>query len=176
MSARTRLLLDLGVLAAIAVAANPLVTGLSLHEWVSAMLVVPALVHLIVNWDWVVRTIRGLLGEGRVMARINLALDVGFFGSLVGVTVSGLLVVPGLAASLGLLASPYWHAVHLLTSQLTIAFTVAHLLMHAPWIAETIRRMLPAPRPIPHRAAVVHYTPARAASAPPHPQSPASSR
>jgi hypothetical protein len=169
-------MLDLGVLAAIAVAANPLVTGLSLHEWVGAMLVVPALVHLIVNWDWVIRTVGGLVGKGRATSRINLVLDIGLFGSLVGVTVSGLLVVPGLAASLGLLASPYWHAVHLLTSQLTIGFALAHLLMHAPWIAETIRRMLSAPPPAQRRPAAMPYAPIHAAATPPHTRPTVSSR
>ena len=140
MSARERLVLDVTVLVAVLAAANPAITGIALHEWVGIVLTVPALVHLVVNWDWVVRTVVGFLGKIRAASRVNLAVDAALFIAVVGVTLSGFLVIPGLAASLGLQASPFWHAVHLATSDLTVALMVGHVVLHARWIAQVMRR------------------------------------
>ena len=141
MSARERLSLDLLILVAVVAAANPVVTGIRLHEWIGLVLTIPALVHLVVNWDWVVRTAVGLLGKAKATTRLNLRVDTGLFVSLVGVTLSGFLVIPGLAASLGVQASASWHAAHLLTSDLTVAFSLAHLALHGRWIVDVVGRI-----------------------------------
>lgn len=142
MSARERLALDAITFVLVIAAANPAVTGISLHEWLGAVLVVPALIHLVVNWDWVAHAVTRFFGRIRTVSRINLVVDAGLFVSLVAVTVSGILVVPGLAASLGLDATPHWHVVHLTTSNLTIGFTLAHLVLHAKWVGGVVRRLV----------------------------------
>ncbi len=140
MTPRERLALDITIFAVVLAAANPLVTGIALHEWLGFVLVLPALVHLVVNWDWVLRVVSNLFGRVRNASRINLAIDAGLFGSLVAVTVSGVLVIPGLAASLGLNLSGQWHAVHLTASNLTVAFSLAHFALHWRWVANVARR------------------------------------
>ena len=162
MSARERLALDLTVLAIVVAAANPALTGITLHEWLGMVLVVPALTHLIVNWEWVVRAASGFFGRIRTVARVNLVVDAALFVSVVGVTVSGFLVIPGLATSLGIQASSLWHAVHLLSSNLTVAFTVAHFALHAKWMAKVAGRVI-----TPHQAAPGQASRRRAAPAPP---------
>ena len=142
MSAYERLAVDIVILAAVIAAANPVETGLGVHEWIGLSLTVPALVHLVVNWDWVARAVGQFFRRAKAMPRVNLIVDAGLFVSLVGVTLSGLLVVPGLAASLGVNASGAWHSVHLITSDFTVAFTVAHLALHARWIVDVGRRMV----------------------------------
>jgi len=140
MTPRERLVLDLTIFAVVMAAANPALTGLSFHEWLGFVLVLPALVHLVVNWDWVLRVCATFFGRARNASRLNLAIDAGLFGALVAVTLSGVLVIPGLSASLGLSASGEWHAVHLAASNLTIAFTLAHFAMHWRWIVDVTRR------------------------------------
>jgi hypothetical protein len=153
MSSQERLALDLGILAAVIAAANPAMTGLLLHEWIGFVLVVPALIHLIVNWEWVVKMVSGALAKARAASVLNLTVDVGLFASLIAVTLSGILVIPGLAASLGVSASPVWHIVHLWSSNLTIAFTLTHFALHWQWMARVAGRMLQ-PAPVPGRAIV----------------------
>jgi len=145
MSARERLALDAVALVAVVMAANPALTGIALHEWIGFALTVPLLIHAVVNWEWVVHTVTRLFGKLRATSRVNLVVDIGLFASIVGVTLSGILVVPGLAASLGLQASGAWHLVHLTTSNLTIAFTLLHLALHARWIGSVVGRMVAAP-------------------------------
>ena len=152
MSARERLVLDLTVLAIVVAAANPALTGISLHEWLGVVFVVPALVHLVLNWEWVARAVAGFVGKIRTVARVNLVIDAALFISVVGVTLSGFMVIPGLANSLGLQASSLWHAVHLLTSDTTVAFALLHFALHWKWVSSVARRIVAPPSTPPVRA------------------------
>lgn len=150
MSARQRLVLDFIAFVALVVAANPAVTGIAWHEWISLVLIAPLIVHMVLNWDWVLRTIDGFFRRVRTASRFNLVIDSGLFVSAVGVTLSGVLVIPGFASSVGLEASPLWHIVHLATSDLTLVLLTIHLSLHARWILNVIRRMAaPRPRTVP---------------------------
>ena len=169
MTPRERLMLDLTIFAVVVAAANPAVTGLSLHEWLGFVLVVPTLAHLLVNWEWVLRTVVKFFGKVRTASRVNLLVDAGLFGSLVAVTLSGVLVIPGLAASTGLDVSGAWHGVHLLASNLTIGFTLAHFALHWRWVTSVAGRWVfpAAPAPVARRAAA----PATTAATQPTPSS-----
>ncbi|MDR3686542.1 MAG: DUF4405 domain-containing protein [Coriobacteriia bacterium] len=145
MSARERLALDLTVFAIVVAAANPVFTGITLHEWLGVVLIVPALVHLIVNWEWVTRAVSAFFGRIRTAARINLVVDAALFLSVIGVTLSGFMVIPGLASALGLQAATLWHPVHLITSNLTVAFTLLHFALHWKWVTSVVRRMIAVP-------------------------------
>ena len=145
MTARERLALDLTVFAIVVAAANPVLTGIGLHEWLGMVLIVPALVHLIVNWEWVARAVSAFFGRIRTVARVNLIVDVGLFLSVIGVTLSGFMVIPGLASALGLQAATLWHPVHLITSDLTVGFTLLHFALHWKWVASVVRRILASP-------------------------------
>jgi hypothetical protein len=58
-----------------------------------------------------------------------------------------------------------WHATHLLTSNLTVVFTLLHFALHWQWMAGVARRMISPPSPIAARIPA----PARASSpAAPH--------
>ena len=145
MSARERLALDLTVFAIVVAAANPVLTGITLHEWLGVVLIVPALVHLIVNWEWVASAVLAFLGRIRTVARVNLVVDAGLFLSIIGVTLSGFMVIPGLASALGLQAATLWHPVHLVASNLVVAFTLLHFALHWQWVTGVVRRMIAAP-------------------------------
>ena len=132
------------------------------------VLIVPALVHLIVNWEWGGRAVSAFFGRIRKVARVNLVVDAALFLSVIGVTLSGFMVIPGLASALGLQAATLWHPVHLITSNLTVAFTLLHFALHWQWVAGVVRRMMTAPSTpshIPTRTHVPAST-ARPATAP----------
>ena len=145
MSARERLALDLTVFAIVVAAANPILTGITLHEWLGVVLIVPALVHLIVNWEWVARAVSAFFGRIRSVARVNLVVDGALFLSVIGVTLSGFMVIPGFASALGVQAATLWHPVHLITSNLTVAFTLLHFALHWQWVTGVVRRVISVP-------------------------------
>lgn len=158
MTARERLALDVTVFALVLLAANPAITGMGLHEWLGLSLVVPALLHLVLNWDWVVSTVTGFFGALRAKARVDLIVDAALFAALIAVSVSGVLVIPGLAASLGIDASGDWHAIHLVASNLTLAFTFLHFALHWQWVVRVTKRLFTPSRPSPASPAPTYAT------------------
>ena len=55
MSARARLWLDLALFGALFIAYNPAWTRIAIHEWLSVLVIVPLLFHVIINWDQTLR-------------------------------------------------------------------------------------------------------------------------
>ena len=148
MKNRTRLWLDAGLFAGMLLAFSPGITGISIHEWLSLAIVVPTLVHLIVNWDWVTRVTARILGRIRTVSKVNLALDAVLFIATVTVMLSGVLVSQAIASAfgLGVSADAIWYAVHSASARITIALLLAHLALHAGWVVRTARSLVPAPQ------------------------------
>lgn len=144
MSARYRILLDVALLAAIVVAYAPSLTGVPLHEWLSIAILVPFIVHLAINWEWVIRVAKGALARLRAATAINAIVDVALFVAAVTVVLSGLLisqaVLPTLGLSLG--ASAIWHSLHSLSADATIVLLLVHFALHAKWMAAVLGNAL----------------------------------
>ncbi len=148
MSARTRILLDLGMFVALLAAYNPALTGLAIHEWLSIALIVPLLFHLIINWEWTVRVAATFLDRLLHASRLNLVVDVLLFVSSVAVMLSGLMISQAILPLLGLTATPSaaWVALHAVTADTTMALLLGHFVLHASWAVRAlgIRRATPA--------------------------------
>lgn len=158
MSVKARLVLDLVMSAAFMAAFNPGVTGISLHEWLSLALIVPVFVHMVINWDWVTRIARKVVGKLRALTRVGFAVDVALFIATVAVMLSGLMVsrfiMPALHLSVA--ASGQWEVLHALSARAVIAVLLVHVGLHWRWfmrafsmLDEPSRR----PRSVAYRAA-----------------------
>jgi hypothetical protein len=171
MTARSRLLLDLGMFAALLVAFNPAWTGIAVHEWLSLAAIIPLLVHVIINWDATLRVIETFLDRLVHASRVNILLDTALFVSTVAVMLSGLMVSQTIAGLLGLAATPnqLWVAIHSLAADTTIALLLAHFALHWRWVASVAFRLVPAENPAAARVAAPARVPvpARAPSAAP---------
>jgi hypothetical protein len=169
MSARSRLLLDLGMFAALLAAFNPAWTGIAVHEWLSLAVAIPLLVHVIVNWEATLRVLANFVDRLLHTSRVNLAVDVALFVSTVGVMLSGVMVSQSIAGVLGLSAAPnaLWVAIHSLTAETTIALLLVHFALHWRWLTSAAFRLLPAETPAPTPARVHTGAPATATAAQP---------
>jgi len=147
MSARSRLLLDAGMFAAMLVAFNPAWTGLVVHEWLSLAVIVPLLIHLIVNWEWTVRVIERFAERLLHVSRLNLIVDAALFVSAVAVMLSGLMVSHVITGAAGITLSPssLWVAVHSLSADATVVFLLLHFALHWRWVAHVTRKLLSEP-------------------------------
>lgn len=147
MTARNRLLLDLAMFAGLLAAFNPELTGIAVHEWLSLAVVIPLLVHLIINWDWTVRVASTLLGRLGQMSALNLVVDVSLFVVTVACITSGLAVSQVITATLGIAAGGnlLWSALHSISAAGTIALLVVHVGLHWRWIVKVARRTFGAP-------------------------------
>lgn len=144
MSVRNRLLLDVALFAAIVVAYAPVATGISIHEWLSVAIAVPFLLHLVVNWEWVLRFVRNAFEKLTSTSLLNGIVDLALFVSAVTVVLSGLLISQVVAGALGiaLASSAVWHSVHSLAADATIALLLLHFALHARWMASAFQTML----------------------------------
>jgi len=140
MSRRSRLLIDLALLIGLLVANDPAHTGLSVHEWLSIALVVPLLVHLVINWEWTVHVTKRFFERLLSVSRLNLVVDVALFVSTVAVMVSGVAVSTVLAGAVGLAhaANPLWIALHAASASSTILLLLVHFALHGKWFVETV--------------------------------------
>lgn len=168
MLTRARLLLDAGLFAALLAVNNPAWTGMSAHEWLGIALITPLLVHLIVNWDWTVKTVLRFVDAARNASRVNLIVDTLLFLSTVAVMVSGLVISTALPGLLGVTTahSIIWYALHSVSADATILLMLVHLGLHWRWIARTVGRLVspidaPRQQPVgePARVAVTGLTP-----------------
>ena len=137
MSAGKRLALDAGLFIALLVAYYPARTGIAIHEWLSVAIIVPLLVHLVVNWDWTVRVISKFAERLRSTSRINLVVDICLFVSAVALMLSGLMVSQSIASVLGVApaANAIWYALHSVTADVMVLLLLVHLGLHWRWIA-----------------------------------------
>ena len=140
MSRRSRLFLDLALLLGLLVANDPAHTGLSIHEWLSISLVVPVLIHLVVNWEWTVRVTTRFFERLLSTSRLNLVVDTALFVATAAVMVSGIAVSTVLAGVLGIshAASPLWIALHDASATATIILLLTHFALHGKWFVETL--------------------------------------
>jgi hypothetical protein len=139
MKTSTRLIIDLLALAVYLVAANPLITGLAVHEWASLGILVVFLVHAAVNYDAVVQVLRRQASRATVA---NFVLDVALLIAFMVVTVSGIMVSRHILPALGLVAPGYffWNPVHSIAAKLLLALLIVHLVTHFRWFMSVFKR------------------------------------
>lgn len=140
MSRRSRFFIDFALLIGLLAANAPARTGIAIHEWLSIALVVPLLVHLVINWEWTVHVTKRFFERLMSVSRLNLVVDVALFAFTVAVMVSGLAVSSVLPGLLGFdsAANPLWIAVHSASASATIVALLAHFALHAKWFAQTL--------------------------------------
>jgi len=136
MSRRSRLAIDLALLIGLLVANDPARTGLSLHEWLCVALIVPLLVHLVINWESTVHVTKRFFDRLLRTSGFNLVVDAALFVSTTAVIVSGVAVSTVLAEALGIanVANPLWAALHAASASSTIMLLLVHFVLHGEWL------------------------------------------
>jgi hypothetical protein len=136
--------------AAMLAAFNPAWTGIAIHEWLGLAVIVPLLVHVIINWDATLRVIEKFVDRLLSASRINVLVDVALFVSTVAVMLSGLMVSQTIAGLLGLATAPnaMWVALHSFTADTTIALLLVHFVLHWRWLTSVAFRLVPAEKPV----------------------------
>jgi len=143
MNTRRRLLLDILMLGAFLAAGFPFATGIGVHEWLSLTLFAAALVHVLLNWDWVERVSDRLLERARTVSALDFAVDAVLFISFVTVSVSGLLISQVVLLIFGIQASSneVWSTVHSVSAALTMASLGVHFALHWRWMSGVVKRI-----------------------------------
>lgn len=131
-----RIAVDIVALAVYLVVANPAVSGLAVHEWVSVGLLVVLVVHLSMHADWMAAAIKKAFSKPSLKNTGSLVLAIALLVDLCLATVSGIMLSRFVLPALGLYASGYfvWKPIHAISAKMLLALIVAHLALHADWI------------------------------------------
>lgn len=118
-------------------------TGLHLHEWLGLGLCMLIPTHLLVNWTWLASTTRRLLGPMPWRVRLRYLLNASLFVAIILVTLSGLVISEALLPKLSsIVGNPgFWHPVHTMSSNLTLALVGLHLGVYWQNIVSMVRRI-----------------------------------
>ena len=140
----TKLFLDLGTFVALLIASAPHFTGDAIHEWLSLALGGAIIVHLLLNWNWIVQITARLFAKVAKGQRFNYILNWGLFASGIMIMLSGLMisktVVPFFGISLP--DNMSWKQLHELSTNITMILMGLHIATHWSWITNMLKRML----------------------------------
>jgi hypothetical protein len=143
-STKKKLLVDSGVFLLFVFIAAPESTGIAIHEWVSIIFVAPVLVHLLLNWNWIVKVTGRLFRKMPGETRFNYVWDFLLFIFMVIVMASGILISESALPAFGIIVSidPFWAAVHDVSANLLLLMVGVHLAMHWTWILNAFKKYL----------------------------------
>jgi hypothetical protein len=133
---------DVLLLFAFVASTAPNATGVALHEWVGLGLIVILVVHLVLNWNWIVGTTRRVFSRLPGEMRFNHLLDSLLFVAMTLTMVSGVLSSESALATMGIAikSDHFWGNVHGAFAYATIGMVGVHLGMHVRWIVAKLKR------------------------------------
>jgi hypothetical protein len=141
---RTRFMfwLDSTLLISVVVLQSPRMSSLAVHEWLAIAFSVLLGLHLLVNWQWIVKTIRRITASDSWRARVNAALNGLLFVMMALAIFSGLaiseIVMPLAGVPTSMLSA--WRQLHSLMATLTMVVVGLHVGLNWDWIAGVARK------------------------------------
>ncbi|MBL8062903.1 MAG: DUF4405 domain-containing protein [Anaerolineales bacterium] len=142
-SNRTKLLLDIGTFLAFLVTMDPHFSGLAIHEWLSIALAGTIVVHLLLNWEWIVNVTKRLFIKTTNGTRFNYVLNWLLFIDGILIMLSGIMISESAMPALGILlpVNSAWRSLHDVSANLALIIMGLHLAMHWNWIVTTFKRV-----------------------------------
>jgi hypothetical protein len=142
-SNRTKLLLDIGTFVAFLIGMDPRSSGIAVHEWLTIALAATIVVHLLLNWSWIVEVTRRFFIKSTNGARINYVLNWLLFINGILVMLSGIMISEAVVPALGLTIVPNftWRGLHEFSTNFSLFLMGLHIALHWSWIVNTVKRI-----------------------------------
>ncbi len=121
---------------------SPPLTGIPVHEWLGLAVIVPLLIHLLLNWQWIVEITRRFFGKLPGQSRINYILNGLLFILMTAEGFSGLMISKEVLPMFGLSGSNafiYRYLHRLLADSLLVVFGL-HLAMNWKWVLGILQK------------------------------------
>jgi len=137
-------LLDLGTFVTLLVVSAPRTTGIAIHEWLAIALSGAIVVHLLLNWNWIVQITSRLFTKAAGKSRFSYFLNWALFASGIMVMLSGLMISRTVVPSFGLSLpqSMSWRELHGLSTNIIMILMGLHVALHWSWIVNMFKRMI----------------------------------
>jgi Domain of unknown function (DUF4405) len=142
-----KLLVDASMTAAVLMLLTLALTGLAVHEWLGIALLVIAMLHLLLNWAWIVTGVRRFFGPLSPLVRFNAILNSLLFMLMSVVLGSGLMISVVALRFFGLrmLPSIFLRLVHQVSADALLLVVGLHLGMNWRSVVTSLRKLLAAP-------------------------------
>lgn len=146
-STKTNLVLDIVIFTAFLVAANPSLTGNTIHEWLSLSFAAAIVTHLLFHWHWLVSVTVNFFKNFFNQSRLNYVVDMLFFVAMSAAMLSGLMISKDVMSFLGIQldVSRSWKTIHTLASDSSIILLGIHFALHWKWVVTNIGRYIVTP-------------------------------
>ncbi len=120
----------------------PQATGVPFHEWASVLFIAPLLVHILLDWTWIMNITKRMFGKLPGEVRFNHIFDLVIFILMTLALMTGLVISEAALPAIGIHVAidPFWSSMHDLTANLTMVLIGIHLAMHWKWIASSFKR------------------------------------
>lgn len=153
---KTKLLIDIAIFIGFLITMEPRTSGLTVHEWLATALIAVLIIHLLLNWDWIVQITRRFLHKMKSQSRINYILNwLLFIGGTV-IMLSGFMISEALVPALGiqLPRSFAWRSLHDISANFFLVLLGLHTALHWSWIVNAFKRYViqPLGRIFPNRS------------------------
>lgn len=141
MSKKKSLLMNLLVLLAYFLTANPGLTGIAIHEWLGIGVLIALFMHCVMHVDWV----RSVIVDYKVSSKAskcNLFLGALLLVAFVTVIVSGFCISGAVLPTFGLFFEGYffWDPLHVISAKVLLALVFIHIILHWKWLLGLKRR------------------------------------
>lgn len=146
---RSKLVIDVGIATIVLLLMAPRLTGVVIHEWLAILFVIPLIVHLLLNWSWIVVAARKFLGYMPGEMRINTLVNAAFYVTMTGAIFSGVLVSEAFLPTLGIERphDPVLRWLHSFSADAMLIVLGLHLGMNWTWVGRVLGALLPGIHP-----------------------------
>ena len=141
MDLKKALIADAVVLVIYALAANPAISGVSIHEWLGLGALLVVIVHTAMHFDHIIETFRAPTNR-RGIRLAKAVLDVALVLVFALCAVSGVMVSGTLLQTFGFYAEGYyfWDPLHAASAKILLAMLLVHVVANWKLIAAGLRK------------------------------------
>lgn len=137
-----KLYVDIFLLLSFILVNIPQATGIPFHEWASVLFILPLLIHILLDWKWIVNVTKRMFGRLPGEVRFNQIFDLIIFIMMTLALMTGFVISEAALPAMGIAVTidPFWSMMHDLTANLTMVLIGVRLAMHWGWIVSSFKR------------------------------------